>query len=219
MGRKVARDVARDMAREIEDDIAEDSADDIEVVMDAPEKGAKRSGSGKSKKKGTAQEPQTRFIERDSGLPDVDSAGPGKFSTTAAQILTLLLSVVIGFAGLSKVFGMEGVRDSFTDYGYPTWMFYAVGVFEVVLALGLLVKKTRVLAGLGVVMVMVGAFVTNAVAGRFDAEDAAAGEAVNYLSFLPVNGVIAVVALFLAWWWADRPDNSTDFIVRVVSWR
>jgi putative oxidoreductase len=87
------------------------------------------------------------------------------------RILQGLLAVMFLMTGFMKLSGDPGQVDAFTNiYGYGTGAMYAVGIVEVVAAIGLIVgywKKNLVLVFSGLlVVVMAGAVFTHLMAGQ-----------------------------------------------------
>jgi putative oxidoreductase len=87
------------------------------------------------------------------------------------RILQGLLAVMFLMTGFMKLSGDPGQVDAFTNiYGYGTGAMYAVGIIEIVAAIGLIVgywKKNLVLLFSGIlVVVMAGAVFTHLMAGQ-----------------------------------------------------
>lgn len=72
-------------------------------------------------------------------------------------ILTFLLAIVFLFAGVSKLISYEAHSQSFSQWGFPIWTMYLIGLLEIVGAIGLLIPKFRVPAAMVLSMLMFGA--------------------------------------------------------------
>ena len=72
-----------------------------------------------------------------------------------------LLALVFVSAGLSKLFGDPVMVAMFDQIGAGQWLRHLVGALEVAGAVGVLVPRLSALAATGLVLLMVGATVTN----------------------------------------------------------
>ena len=72
-----------------------------------------------------------------------------------------LLALVFVNAGLAKLFGDPVMVAMFDQIGAGQWLRYLVGGLEVAGAIGVLVPRLSALAATGLVLLMVGATVTN----------------------------------------------------------
>lgn len=79
----------------------------------------------------------------------------------ALWIATVLLSAVFLIAGTTKLVPLDFHVESFERWGYPMWFLYAVGLLEVVAAIGLLWPKTASVASGALLAVMLGAIATH----------------------------------------------------------
>lgn len=78
------------------------------------------------------------------------------------------------------------MRNMWTDvYGYPLWFRWVTGVLELVAAVLILIPSVRFWGGLLTACIMIGAAITNVMAGLVD--------------FLPVNVIIFVAAALVVW--------------------
>jgi uncharacterized membrane protein YphA (DoxX/SURF4 family) len=84
-----------------------------------------------------------------------------KVRTIVAWVLQVLLFLAIAPAGLAKIFGDQAMVDMFADIGAGQWMRYLVGICEVAGGVGLLIPKVRALAALGLLLLLIGATITN----------------------------------------------------------
>jgi uncharacterized membrane protein len=87
----------------------------------------------------------------------------GHTANFALWALQALLAIMFAMAGASKVFGDPAMVEMFATIGIGQWFRYLVGVLEIAGALGVLVPRLSGLAALGLVCLMVGATLTNAV--------------------------------------------------------
>jgi putative oxidoreductase len=81
--------------------------------------------------------------------------------TVVTWIGRALLALVFVNAGLSKLFGQPVMVEMFDLIGAGQWLRYVVGSLEVAGAVGVLVPRLSALAATGLVLLMVGATVTN----------------------------------------------------------
>lgn len=84
---------------------------------------------------------------------------------TALQVLVWLLTawevLTMGMAGLSKFTNANVWRGHFESFGYPLWSTGLVGTAEIVGVVLLLVPRTSAVAAGGLIVIMIGALVTN----------------------------------------------------------
>ena len=83
-------------------------------------------------------------------------------------ILSVLLALLFLGIGLPKLAGVEMQVESFENWGYPPWFVHAIGATEVVAALLLLMRGTRLLGAALLACVMAGAALTHAWYSEFD---------------------------------------------------
>lgn len=74
--------------------------------------------------------------------------------------IRVVVAVVFVLAGVPKIFGDQSWTANFQLWGYPSWFRILVGWGEVLGALALIQHKTVLYAAAGLMMVMVGATVT-----------------------------------------------------------
>ncbi|MEK6986352.1 MAG: DoxX family protein [Candidatus Thermoplasmatota archaeon] len=87
-------------------------------------------------------------------------------SSRAEAIVVALLVLLFAYEGADKTLGRQDAF--FASIGYPTWSGLAIGLFELALAVALLIRPLRLLAALGVLATMVGAGATILSSGRND---------------------------------------------------
>jgi len=84
-----------------------------------------------------------------------------KTKNTIGWVLAVLLALAFLMAGGGKLSGQEEMIQNFEKWGLSVTMMYAIGVAEILGAIGLLVKPTRFLAALGLMALMAGAIGTH----------------------------------------------------------
>ncbi len=77
-----------------------------------------------------------------------------KYGITFASVL---LAILMLFAGSAKLAGVPELHISFAVLGLPVWFGYFIGACEVAGAIGLLIRPLSALAALGIFIIMVGA--------------------------------------------------------------
>jgi putative oxidoreductase len=80
-------------------------------------------------------------------------------------VVQAVLALQLASGGVLKLIGDAAMVDLFTDIGAGQWFRYAVGLVELVGAVGLLIPRLCGLAALGVTVLLVGATVTNVAIG------------------------------------------------------
>lgn len=85
----------------------------------------------------------------------------GSVAAIVAWVLQVLLCLAMAPAGLAKLFGDAAMLELFDDIGAGQWLRYLVGICEVAGAIGLLVPRVRALAATGLVLLLLGATITN----------------------------------------------------------
>lgn len=86
---------------------------------------------------------------------------PGRAATISAWALQIALAVAIVPAGVLKLVGDAAMVDLFSDIGAGQWMRFLVGACEVAGGVGLLIPRVRALAALGLLLLLIGATITN----------------------------------------------------------
>jgi uncharacterized membrane protein YphA (DoxX/SURF4 family) len=81
--------------------------------------------------------------------------------TVGIWALQVALAVQFAAGGLFKLTGDPQMIEMFTQIGAGTWLRYLVGALELAGAAGLLIPRLAGLAALGLVVLMVGATITN----------------------------------------------------------
>lgn len=88
-----------------------------------------------------------------------------KTQTILMWTLTILLAGLFVFAGAGKLLGVEAVVESFQRFGYPSWFRIVIGVIEVVCGVSLLFPKFAIDAASFLIVIMLGAVLTELIVG------------------------------------------------------
>lgn len=80
--------------------------------------------------------------------------------------LSVLVALAFLMAGAGKLAGAEELVANFQRWGYPLWFLTVTGVIEVLSAILLVPRKTRVFGALTLAATMVGAVGTHLIAGE-----------------------------------------------------
>lgn len=109
----------------------------------------------------------------------------------ALWVLTIVTALFFFFAqGLGKLTGMDMAVAAWENWGYPTWMMYAVGAVETVGAVLLIFRRTAFYASVALLAIMPGAVVTHILAEEW--------------AIIPLPVVTGAVLATIAW--MQRPD-------------
>jgi putative oxidoreductase len=84
-----------------------------------------------------------------------------KWQSYALLGVSGLLALALFGSGVTKLIGMEMHVANFAKWGYPSWFMYFTGIFEIVVAVGLLLKRYAFYAAVLVMIQMVAAFATH----------------------------------------------------------
>lgn len=68
-----------------------------------------------------------------------------------------IVSLVMVMGGVMKLTGNPMALQSFADLGLPSWFALFIGVCEIAGAIGLWLRRTSMLAAMGIAAIMVGA--------------------------------------------------------------
>jgi uncharacterized membrane protein YphA (DoxX/SURF4 family) len=109
----------------------------------------------------------------------------------AVWLLSILTALVMGAAGLPKIFGHGGWATRFERWGYPGGFVVVIGVVEVVGALMLLMPRVAAIGAAVLAAVMLGAAATHLVHGEI----------------ARVGVTLVLCAVFLAIAWLRRPPR------------
>lgn len=89
-----------------------------------------------------------------------------KTKNITGWIVTGLLGLAFLMAGMVKISGQDEMIQNFDKWGFPVAFMYFIGISELLGAIGLFVKITRIYAAFGLIAVMLGAIGTHIVAGE-----------------------------------------------------
>ena len=89
-----------------------------------------------------------------------------KTQNIVAWVIAGLLAFAFAGSGIMKLTGAEELVGNFERWGYSSGMMYFIGVAEVAGAVGLLLKRLRVLASAGLIVIMAGAVYTHISVGE-----------------------------------------------------
>lgn len=84
-----------------------------------------------------------------------------KTKNIVGWVIAVLLSLAFLMAGISKLTGDHELVLNFQNWGFPIAFMYVVGALEITGAIGLLIKKLRGLAAVGLIFLMMGAIGTH----------------------------------------------------------
>lgn len=79
------------------------------------------------------------------------------------RIIVLVLALVFLASGAAKLAALDFEIEAFQRWGYPLWFMYAIGAFEVLGGILLLVSRTSVAAAATMAAFMIGAVATHVV--------------------------------------------------------
>jgi len=88
-----------------------------------------------------------------------------KTQTILMWTLTVMLAAVFMLAGAGKVIGVKDVVEAFQHFGYPAWFRIVIGIIEVTCGVALLFPKVAIDAASFLVVIMLGAVVTELIVG------------------------------------------------------
>ena len=113
-----------------------------------------------------------------------------RYKELSVLMVSIMLAGAFVLAGGMKLIGSADMLASFARWGYAPWFMYAVGGFEVLCALLLLVPGATFVGATGLAAVMAGAAFTHVTAGEY--------------AVLIVPIVLMAMAGWLAW--TTRPQ-------------
>ncbi|MFC0582463.1 DoxX family protein [Micrococcoides hystricis] len=88
--------------------------------------------------------------------------------TWVAHIVAIAVGVLFVKEGIQKLMGDANALAPFTDFSWPIWFAYTIGVIEVAGAALLIFPKTRIASAVLLAAVMIGAAATNIANGNAD---------------------------------------------------
>lgn len=123
-------------------------------------------------------------------------ARSGRVRTTVLWVLAALGAASFLMAGFQKLSSDPGMVQLFSLIGVGPWFRYLTGTLETLGGIALLIPRLRVLGALGLIGVMIGAIITNALLGA------------PQLPALIELVIVAAVA------WGRRRELNPDWILR-----
>ncbi|MGI9596890.1 MAG: DoxX family protein [Acidimicrobiales bacterium] len=125
------------------------------------------------------------------------------------RILVVVLAIVFAAAAVNKIVSSES-RDLLADQlGVPGWFLVAVGLAELLLVVDLILPRFRILGGIGVFVFMIGAAIFGGFGETVDDNDPQLA--------IPLNIVLALLGLTLAWLAAGRPRSLRALLAAAKS--
>lgn len=91
-----------------------------------------------------------------------------KGKTVASWIIQIMIAVLFLMMGGQKLMGEAEVTANFARWGFPAFMQYIIGFFEVLGAIGLLIPRLAGAAATGLILIMLGALGTHLMHNEFD---------------------------------------------------
>lgn len=82
--------------------------------------------------------------------------------TIGLWVVQVLVALAFLLAGQAKFTSTEIWINQFTGWGYAVWFMYAIGLLEVLGAIGVLIPRLVWYAAVGLTIIMIGALVTHA---------------------------------------------------------
>ncbi len=125
------------------------------------------------------------------------------------RILPSLLAVVMLMSALNKIVSSEFRSTLSETIGVSGSFLIVVAVFEIVLAAMFMTPRLQLFAGLGLVWVMIGAAFYHWTGVEVDGQ--------NPRAPIPVNVVLGLLGLFVAWLAAGRPSTAKQMAEAVVA--
>ncbi len=90
-----------------------------------------------------------------------------KYGNIALWVIQIMAALLFLLQGGQKLLGMPEVAENFARWGYPDFMPYLIGIFEILGAIGLLIPRMAGLAAVGLIIIMIGALYTHVTHGEF----------------------------------------------------
>ena len=98
-------------------------------------------------------------------MSELGRSTPSRRRTITIWVLTILVAIAFAGAGLQKITQAEAMVTAFNGFGLPLWFMTLVGIAEIVGAIGLLLPPIAFVAGLGLMGIGGGAFITHMASG------------------------------------------------------
>ena len=90
-----------------------------------------------------------------------------RYRELGSWVVAMLLAGAFLLTGGMKLAGSPDMLASFRHWGYETWFTYAVGGWEILSAVALLIPPLAFYGAIGVIVVMLGALYTHLAAGEY----------------------------------------------------
>lgn len=119
-------------------------------------------------------------------------------------VLAVILGLILFAAGASRIANSDIRADLSDQLNVPSWFLILVSLLEIALGIYLIWPRFRILGGIGATIVMIGAAIFNVFGDTVDD--------VNPRTAIPLNLVLAVVGLIVAWLAAGRPNSIGTLI-------
>ena len=104
--------------------------------------------------------------DRVTGREEAAAPATGPRLNIALWVLQVLLAVSFASAAFQKLGGSDYMVKLFDKIGFGTWFRYVIGLIELVGAIGLLIPLLTGAAAVGLMLLMVGATITNVSIGE-----------------------------------------------------
>ena len=114
--------------------------------------------------------------------------------TVLVWLLTIWETLTMGLSGAAKFMG-DTWQLMFATWGYPVWSSYVVGVLEIGGALLLLVPRSAPFAAGGLIVIMIGALITEIVQSQLGV-------------FMPILHITLLSAIIFLRHWLLAPSSS-----------
>lgn len=85
--------------------------------------------------------------------------------SSSMWVLSVLLAGLFLYAGAVKLVGAQEAVDAFRRYGFPGWFRILIGIVEVAGGIALLIPKAALEAASFLIVIMLGAVITELVRG------------------------------------------------------
>ena len=119
-------------------------------------------------------------------------------------VLAVLLALVFLAVGVFRLINSSDRADQAELLNVPGWFLILVSLLEIALAIDLLIPRFRILGGVGIAIVMVGAVILNLFGTTVND--------VNPRTFIPGNIVLVLLALLTAWLASGRVKSIGSLI-------
>lgn len=114
-------------------------------------------------------------------------------------VLAVVLAIIFALAAIVRLASSSQRAEQAEVLNVPGWFMILVSLLELGIAIDLLWPRFRILGGVGYFVTMIGAAIMNFFANTVND--------VNPRTFIPVNIVLALLGLFVAWLAGGRPKS------------